>query len=193
MSTSDAREGKATKDNNPSNAQGAASPQAERRRRRISMSNIDRQLEVEPLAGYHLHWIRQSRVDKAIDAGYELVQAHEVHVSNRHSVGTLKSIGGNTDLGANVSVVADGTTGERLILMKLREEDWQEDQQRLINRNTRIMSQIFQGEVMVGPSGQIGNSDGTAYTKPLLNRAPRKIRLMGGQAPNPAGLNVRQV
>jgi hypothetical protein len=180
-----------TKDNNPANPQGAASPAAERRRKRIPMSTVDRQLEVDPLPGYHLHWIRASRYGKAIDAGYEPVMEHEVHINNRHSIGTLKAAGGNTDPGSNVSIVADGSTGERLILMKLREEDWREDQDRILQRNVRPMQQIFAGEAIVNPDGTLGRGDGTTYTRPLFNRPPRKIRLMGGSAPNPVGINTR--
>lgn len=181
------REDRVTKDTpNPAN------PAEPRPRRRIPMSTQERRLEVDPLPGFHLHWIRETNVPRALDAGYELVDAKEVHINNTHTYGGLKAAGGNTDLGSNVSVVADRATGERLILMKLREELWLEDREVIDNRHAQIMGGIFSGETIIKPDGTPGPKDSTTYvSRALFNRPTRKIRLMGGNAPNPAALNAR--
>ena len=180
-----------TKENpNPANAATAAQ---ERRRTRRSMAGHTRALEVDPIPGFYLYWFREGRVERAKEAGYELVDAKEAHVNSHRTYGGLRAAGGNTDLGSNVSIVADGSSGERLVLMKLPMADHLEDQALDDEVDAGIMRGIFSGEVIAsGQQGALEQRDANQYvSKALFNRPTRKIRLMGGTAPNPAGLNAR--
>jgi hypothetical protein len=196
----------ATPENNPANVPTAVEAP---RRRRIPFSSHRRTLEVRPIPGYYLYWFRERNVVAAMDAGYEAVDAKEVYLNAPHSYGSLVARGGNTDLGSNVSVVADKSTGERMILMKLRMEYHLEDQAEDDAFDAAILSGIFTGEMIAAPHASMGATsgdeandtatpgmtrpDGTTYVgKALFQRPTRKIRLMGGQAANPVGLNARQ-
>jgi|SRR5271166_6406290 len=131
--------------NNPANA--TAEPKGERKTR-IPMSVPLRKLEVPDIAGYHLHWIRESNVSRALQAAYEFVDYDEVPI-NQRGVGTDTELTGNTDLGSRISIAAgQGQDGrpERLILMKLKEEFWLEDRFKIDSRNASVMEAIFRGE-----------------------------------------------
>ena len=194
-----------TPENNPANN---ARSVEEIRKRRIPYSSHQRRLEVRPLPGYQQHWFKEKNVEKAQDAGWVCVDKHEVYINSVSTYGGLRAAGGNTDLGSNVSVVGDSSTGERLVLMKLPMELWLEDQARDDEYDARILSGIFSGELVaspvrsMGPTSGDGVSDtaqatlsapnGTTYVgRALFQRPSRKIRLMGGQAANPVGLNTR--
>lgn len=170
-----------TKDTpNPANVQAEA---GQERGRRIPMSVPVRKLEVDPIPGFHLHWHRESNVDRAKQAGYELVTPTEVRINHR-SIGNDKTLGGNTDLGSCVSIVgsADSANVERLVLMKLKEEWWQEDKAALDARNASIVEGIFEGEKVGIPDGA-GTQDlpANAYVKTaILNRGPRKAKQTRG-------------
>lgn len=143
---------------NPANAALDASDD---RRRRVPMSEATQTLLVDALPGFHLHWFRESRVLRAKQAGYALVQPDEVFL-NSTLIGAPRSLGGNTDLGSCVSVVGsvEGPMGmERAVLMKIKEEWWQEDSAALAERNLRVMRDIFGGE-------RIASADGAA-PKPM--------------------------
>jgi len=194
-----------TAENNPANAPTAVEAP---RRRRIPFSSHRRTLEVRPIPGYYCYWFREKNVPQAIDAGYEPVDAKEVYLNAPHSYGTLLAKGGNTDMGSNVSVVADKMSGERLVLMKIPLQYHLEDQAEDDAFDARILSGIFTGELIASPhasmgatsgegadpnaSAGFGPSDGTTYVgRALFQRPARKIRLMGGNAPNPSNINAR--
>lgn len=153
------------------------------------MSVPSQKLEVDPLPGFHMHWFRESNVARARQAGYELVDAQEVYL-NGHSIGAPRALGGNTDMGSNVSIVGgldDGNRPERLVLMKIPEAWWQEDRQLLDKKNASIMEAIFLGEsvgavegktVPVGEHAYVGLQDGR---KPLLQRGVRKSKILQGR------------
>jgi hypothetical protein len=168
--------------------------------RRTPMSLPRRKLEVDPIPGFRLYWHKQSDIERALDAGYQFVDRKEVHVNSR-SIGSSSLNGGNTALSTEVSIVGSAGTGERLILMKIREEFYQEDRMAIFAEHTQKMRAIFDGEVIimqggegrpdivVGADGQLRGS-GTTYVKKqpyvaLFNRGPRV-------APQVSGARVRQ-
>src|ERR1700676_276687 len=86
--------------NNPANA--TVEPKRNRKNR-IPMSVPMRKLEVPEISGYHLHWIKESNIPRALQACYEFVDYDEVPV-NQRGVGTDTEMSGNTDLGSRVSI-----------------------------------------------------------------------------------------
>jgi hypothetical protein len=167
--------------------------------RRIPMTGARRKLEVRDIKGYRLYWHRQTDIEAALDAGYQFVDKAEVSINSR-SIGSPSSLGGNTALSSEVSIVGSKGTGERLVLMKIREEWYLEDKQTLFQEHASRMRAIFEGDlimmpggegrpdVVVGPDGQLRGT-GTTYVKKqpyvaLFNRGPRV-------APQVAGAKVR--
>lgn len=166
---------------NPANSPTAA---GEERIRRVPMSVPTRKLEVDPIAGFHLHWFGENKAERAKQAGYELVRPEEVRL-NSTRLGRDRSEGGNTDLGSCVSIVGsiEGANGhERLVLMKLKEEWWQEDKAALDEKNAAIMRDIFVGERIEAVKG---GGEGT-YVKtakmnsPIINRGMPKAKIAQG-------------
>lgn len=145
-------------------------------RKRIPMSIPRRKLEVPDIAGYHLHWFLDANVPRALQGGYEMVDAKEVPLF-QFNVGTDNTISGNADLGSHIKVVGGvGENGQptHLNLMKIRLEWWQEDQKSIEERNAQVMSAIFTKESIPG-SGNSGEDTSQRYVKTaLLNRPPRK-------------------
>lgn len=145
---------------NPANAPAKAAPERER----VPMSLPLQKLAVPELPGYHLHWMlgTSQRIGQALRAGYEFVDPSEVDVIN-HGLADDASRSGNTDMGSRVSISAGADLGEdnqtqRLYLMKIKEEWWQEDQRKLEERNEQIAATIRGG-------GNVGaNPHGTEQT-----------------------------
>lgn len=162
--------------------------QSEDRRRRVPMSEATQTLAVDALPGFHLHWFRESRVLRAKQAGYELVQPHEVFL-NSHSIGAPRSLGGNTDLGSSVSVVGsvEGPQGmERAVLMKIKEEWWQEDSAALAERNLRVMRDIFGGEKVATANGAVARPlDPNTYVKEDRTSLDKGMKGAQPTAPKP--------
>lgn len=134
---------------NPSNTPAAAAPTAvspPATRKRIPLSVPRRKLEVDAIPGYVLYWFLQPNVPAAIDAGYEAVNNREVRLNQSNVAGNADD-SGNTDLGSGVSVIGnklgDNNQPERLILMKIREEWWQEDRQSLDEASANVINSIF--------------------------------------------------
>ena len=162
---------------NPANT--AAKPEGARKR--IPMSVPTLRLEVPAIPGFHLHWFLESRVPRAIQGGYQMVHTDEVPVTQR-GVGTSTDVSGNISLGTNVMQI--GGTGqdgkpEHLVLMKIREEWWQEDKKALDDSNAKRLGGIFRGEDILGSERDLTEDRGTRYidrsrTKALFNRPPRK-------------------
>lgn len=167
--------------------------------RRIPMNVPRRKLEVRDIPGFRLYWHRQQDIDRALDAGYQFVDRREVSLNSR-AIGSAGGLGGNTALGNEVSIVGSAGTGERLILMKIREEYYQEDKQMIFREHASRMRSIFEGEVImmpggdghpdivVGPDGQLRGT-GTTYVKKqpyvaLFNRGAKT-------SPTVAGAKVR--
>jgi hypothetical protein len=156
----------------PTNPANAAKPVLERKR--VPMSVPTRRLEVPEIPGFHLHWFLEGRIPRALAAGYELVKFDEVPI-NQRGVGTDTMISGNSDMGSNVSVIAGmGENGkpENLVLMKLREEWWQEDRKIIDERNASIFTTIFKGERILGEEHDERADQGTRYIDADRTRGP---------------------
>lgn len=124
-------------------------------RKRVSISNGRRKLEAPKIPGYNLYWFLERNVLAAQEGGYEFVEAKET-VLNQHGLANASETSGNTDLGTRVSVSTTGPDGgERLYLMKIRLEWYNEDRQAIHEKNTTILRQIFRDEFIFDPnSGQ---------------------------------------
>lgn len=131
-----------------------ASPStASRERKRIPMSVPVQRLETAEIPGYHLHWFLSTgeRLQRALDGGYEFVDEREIKINNV-SLGGDSAISGNTDLGSRVSVVSGQEVGKdgqptRLILMKIKQEWWEEDQKQVEARNDKVRRSLLGGMI----------------------------------------------
>jgi hypothetical protein len=139
----------ALKELNP--ASRSAETSAERKR--IPMSVPVQRLEVPDLPGYHLHWFLSTpeRLQRAMDGGYEFVDEREMKINNV-SLGGDSAVSGSTDMGSRVSIVSGQEVGKdgqptRLILMKIRQEWWDEDQQLIEARNTKVRDSLLGGMI----------------------------------------------
>lgn len=122
-------------------------------RRRIPMSTPVQKLDVPSIPGYHLHWFNGTadRIQRAIDGGYEHVTAEEMKL-NPVGLGSNSTHSGNTDMGSGVSVVAGGQVGPdgqavRLVLMKIKEEWWREDQSKIDDRGEHVVQSLGLGAI----------------------------------------------
>ena len=134
-------------------------------RTRIPMSMPLQKLQVPDIPGYHMHWMNgtPSRIAQALKAGYTFVDPIEADVVNT-GIADGADASGNTDMGSRVSIVAGGGAGEdgkeqRLYLMKLPLELWEEDQKALESRNEQVAASIRGGQ-----------ADGTANPNGSENR-----------------------
>lgn len=132
---------------NPSNTPGKTSAE----RKRIPMSVPVQKLEVPEIPGFHLHWFRgdAARIERAKAGGYEFVDAPEVSLNNV-SLGGDSAASGSTDMGSRVSIVAGkelGPDGQpiRMVLMKIRQEWWEDDQKLVEAQNAKIADSIMGG------------------------------------------------
>lgn len=156
------------------------------------MSTPHRRLEVDEIPGYRLYWHKEEKVDAALAAFYEFVYKHEVSL-NRTGVGGSEE-GGNTDLGSRVSMVS-GTdqrgNPQRLVLMKIAIEYFQEDQMSIAQNNAQRLGAIFDDEMILSPEGAISHMGQYEYTPsegksarangrfvPVLNR-PKRTAVIG--------------
>lgn len=164
----------------------ATSTEARRTRPpRVPMSTPRQRLQTMDIPGWHLHWFKEDNVPAALEAYYELVARGEISL-NPQNVGIGKLADGNTDMGTNVSIIAgQNAAGQpvRLILMKVKEEYWKEDQLELEKRNVQIMQAIFGDEAQVGMGGAVKELDPLTYigakTKiSLYNRKIRKAKIV---------------
>lgn len=129
------------KPSGPAKASPANAPQKSAERSRVPMSLPHLKLAVPEIPGYHLHWMNgtPSRIAQAMKAGYEFVDPEEVDIINTGLADPV-SKSGNTDLGSRVSIVAGADIGadgaeQRLYLMKIKQEWFDEDQRGLEERN----------------------------------------------------------
>lgn len=129
-------------------------------RRRIPMSVPVLKLETAAIPGYHLHWFNNdpSRLQRALDGGYEFVDEREIKINNV-SLGGTSAVTGNTDLGTRVSIVSGQEVGKdgqpaRLILMKIKQEWWDEDRKVLEEKSKQVRDSLLGG--MVGAEHEIG-------------------------------------
>lgn len=145
-------------------------------RGRIPMSTPLQRLQVPDVPGHRLHWMRgdSTRIQQAINAGYEFVSRDEIQ-TNSFSLGGDAKKDGNTDLGTRVSISAGHDSGEdgqplRLYLMKIKQELWDEDQAVLARRNAEVAHALLGG---VAP-GQV--DPGHAYVDAKRTKVPDFFR-----------------
>ena len=146
---------------------GTSSTPTTAERKRIPMSVPVQRLEVPDMPGWHLHWFLSTpeRLQRAADGGYEFVDEREVKINNV-SLGGDSAISGNTDMGSRVSVVSGQEVGKdgqptRLVLMKIKQEWWDEDQLRVEARNTKVRDALLGG--MIGAEKDSAGDAGTRY------------------------------
>lgn len=159
---------------NPANK---AVPGEAAERRRIPMSVPVSKLDVAPIPGFHLHWFlgTPERIQRARDSGYEPVEAAEVTPKST-GLGSDSAVSGSTDMGSLVSVVAGSETGRdgqavRMVLMKIRQEWYDEDQKLVEERNDAVANALTSG--MIG-AGQGGEQSGDAQQR-YVDKSRTKI------------------
>lgn len=120
-------------------------------RKRIPMSVPVQKLEAPDMPGYHLHWFKGTpeRIQRALDGGYEYVDEREMKI-NAVGLGGDSTRSGNTDMGSRVSVVSGDEIGKdgqptRLILMKIKQEWFEEDQQLVADRSEQVATALRGG------------------------------------------------
>jgi hypothetical protein len=120
-------------------------------RKRIPMSVPVQRLEAPDIPGFHLHWFlgTPERLQRALDGGYEFVDEREIKINNV-SLGGVSTTSGNTDMGSRVSVVSGTEIGRdgqptRLILMKIKQEWYEEDQKLVDKRNEQVAAALRGG------------------------------------------------
>lgn len=130
---------------NPANRTAKASAE----RKRIPMNAPVRKLEVPEIPGYHLHWFagNRARLSQAERGGYEYVRPEEVEL-NAVSLGGDSAVSANTDMGSRVSIISGSDERgqpEDLVLMKIKQEWYEEDQKLLETRNDAVASALTGG------------------------------------------------
>lgn len=130
-------------------------------RKRIPMSVPVQKLEAPDIPGYHLHWFTgdSARLERASSGGYEFVDERECGINNI-SLGGTSTRTGNTDMGSRVSVVSGQELGkdgqpQRLVLMKIKQEWYDEDQKLVESRNQKVVDTLLGG--MQGSGGDQSN------------------------------------
>ena len=140
------------------------------------MSVPSRKLEVSEILGYHLYWFLESNVPRAIQGGYEFVEATEVTL-NQQGVATSRSVSGNVDLGGQVKVVAGASErggAEHLVLMKIKKEYYDADREAIEKGNERVLEAIFRGETIGNGKGTAADVGKTYLKEALFQRPSRK-------------------
>jgi len=137
------------KELNPATVAG----QSNAERKRVPMSVPVQRLEAADIPGHHLHWFTGSadRIQRALDGGYEYVDEREIKINNV-SLGGDSAVSGNTDMGSRVSVVSGQELGKdgqpvRLVLMKIKQEWWDEDQKVIEAKNDRVRDSLLGGMI----------------------------------------------
>lgn len=153
-------------------------------RKRVPMSTATQKLTVPEIPGFHLHWMMgsPSRIAQAMKAGYTFVDPDEVDVVNT-GLADDASKNGNTDMGSRVSLVAGSDTGEdgkeqRLYLMKLPLEYWEEDQRALESKNEQVAATLRGGgDTAANPNGSENRYIPDANRKSVANLFTPKRRI----------------
>ena len=155
---------------------GTSSTPTTAERKRIPMSVPVQRLEVPDMPGWHLHWFLSTseRLQRAVDGGYEFVDEREVKINNV-SLGGDSAISGNTDMGSRVSIVSGQEVGKdgqptRLVLMKIKQEWWDEDQKAVEARNTKVRDALLGG--MIGSETDSGNDAAHRYVDKARTQIP---------------------
>jgi len=134
------------------------------RKRRNVFNGTEAKLSVgQQIDGYHLHIFTDtgSRIQEAVDSGYEFVTPLEVGGVSENVVSR------NTDLGERIRYLvnprAEGTE-QFGYLMKIRQEWYEEDQAEFQAKNNRIDAAIRNGKVTGDNQGFYVPRDGIKLT-----------------------------
>ena len=147
---------------NPANTRAQSKDDQRAARKRIPMSIPRLKLHVPEgiCPGFHLHWFRDEpgRIAQAVQGGYEFVDAVEdgVDILN-NSLANTDHDSGNTDLGTRVSIYGGADekgNAQRLYLMKIRQEWFEEDQESIQAQNDNNERTIRQGRINSGKGGE---------------------------------------
>ena len=168
----------------PLNPASRETPAAERKR--IPMSVPVQKLEAPDIPGYHLHWFNGTpdRIQRAIDGGYEFVDPREAKPNNT-SLGGVSTASGSTDMGSQVSVVAGSELGNdgqpiRLILMKIKQEWYEEDQELVNQRNDKVRDSLLGG--LIGAEKDAPGDTQHRYVDPNRTKIPDLFKRKTGAA-----------
>ena len=165
---------------------------ASEERKRVPMSVPRRRLECTSIPGYHLYWAREEDIGLFMDAGYEFVSRSESRVNYRDRVAGRANEDGNLDLGDRVKMWGGrGEDGRAYyhILMKIREQWYEEDQTLLRNHNAKILQAIFRGEIVIDTSAE-GKSSGGDLSQRYVDKE-RTSMVRGSPASAPTSLFQR--
>lgn len=145
-------------------------------RSRVSMSIPLQKLQVPEQKGFHLHWMRgdKGRLEQALRGGYQFVDADEVEL-NRTGLGNSGLDSGNEDMGSRVSIVS-GMDGNRLYLMKLPQEFWDSDVEKLAERQEQIAAQLRGESGYADPSGDNSHRYSHGEQKTALKPQVRGVK-----------------
>lgn len=135
----------------------------------IPMSTGTLRLAVPERPGWHRHWFRGNpeRLARARQAGYRMVQTHEVALNNFDLGGDAMTTG-NSDLGSNVSVISGDdldTTGQpgRLYLMECPLEYYEMGKKILDERNENVAEALRGGKI--GSESDAPGDENARYIK----------------------------
>lgn len=156
--------------NNPAESiEDAKQRMLRERGERLSLNAPDRRLEVPPIAGYHLHWFLERNIHKALAGWYEFVIPDEVPSVVDRSIGGRMKGNASEDLGGSrVSIVGgvnEQNLPEQLVLMKIRQEWYFDEQRKIAERNLSIITQIFHKKAPILEPGESQTDAGMRYTK----------------------------
>jgi hypothetical protein len=96
-------------------------------------------------SGWHLHIFNDDpgRIEQALQGGYEFVTTEEIGSTVTGVVSRNSTLDNKVAYLAGVTEKGDGLTA---YLMKIRKEDWEEDQQQVQRRNDVIDQRIKAGK-----------------------------------------------
>jgi hypothetical protein len=123
-------------------------PDGATRRRRNVFNGTEPKLGVRSqILGYHLRIFTDSnsRIQEALDSGYEFVKADEVGGVSENVVSRNGDLGEKVRFLVNPRALGNEQYG---YLMKIRNEWFEEDQDALQQKNNRIDASIRKGKVM---------------------------------------------
>lgn len=136
---------------------------------RLSLNAPDRRLEVPPIPGYHLHWFLERNIHKALAGWYEFVTPDEVPSTTDRSIGGRSKGAASEDLGGSRVAVVGGVNEqnlpEQLVLMKIRQEWYFDEQRKIADRNLSIIKQIFHKKAPILEPGELQTDADMRYTR----------------------------
>lgn len=117
------------------------------RRKKGSFGGLNKKLDVDHhIEGYHLHWLNDSpgRIPGALESGYEHVKEKEVYSYSKSEEFVKRHVG--------TSERGDSMTA---YLMKIRQDWYEEDQQRIEDQNMAFDNTIRQGKLDSPSNGYV--------------------------------------